>query len=74
MVMFVRDSYSVGEADGSLSYGLVASGNASFDYQVVISGEVGSAICEYIIVVRFIFLWAPQYHYNVQYTLCTSLF
>ena len=48
-VMFVKDSYSVGEADGNLSYGLTATGTASFDYEVVITGQDGSAICEYIV-------------------------
>ena len=45
-VMFVRDSYTVSEDDGSLSYGLTATGTASFDYDVVITAEDGSAICE----------------------------
>ena len=45
-VMFVRDSYTVSEDDGSLSYGLTATGTASFDYDVEITAEDGSAICE----------------------------
>ena len=44
--MFERDSYSVREDDGSLLYGVIATGNASFDYEVVITGADGSATCE----------------------------
>ena len=46
MVMFERDSYSVREDAGSLMYRVIATGNASFDYKVVITGADGYATCE----------------------------
>ena len=46
MVMFERDSYSVREDAGSLMYRVTATGTASFDYEVVITGADGSATCE----------------------------
>ena len=44
--MFERDSYSVREDAGSLMYRVIATGTASFDYEVVITGVDGSATCE----------------------------
>lgn len=61
MVMFDTDSYSVGEDDGSLLYGLTATGIASFDYEVVITTADGSTVCEYTHCVSlrlYILLWA----------------
>ncbi len=46
MVMFQNDSYSVREDAGSLLYRVIATGTASFDYQVVVTVEDGSATCE----------------------------
>ena len=48
MVMLESDSYSVREDAGSLLYRVIATGTASFDYEVVITGADGSATCEYI--------------------------
>ena len=47
-VMFERQLYPVREDVGSLSYRLIASSTASFPYEVVISAEDGTAICEYM--------------------------
>ena len=44
--MFERDLYTVREDIGSLSYAVVASSTASFDYQMVITAVDGSAICK----------------------------
>ena len=46
MVMFERDSYSVHEDAGSLMYRVIATANATFGYEVVITGADGSATCE----------------------------
>ena len=46
--MFERQLYPVREDVVSLSYQLVASSTASFDYEVVITIEDGSARCEYM--------------------------
>ena len=48
MVMFERQLYPVREDVGSLSYRLIASSTASFPYNVVITAEDGTAICEYM--------------------------
>ena len=48
MVMFERDSYSVREDAGSFLYRVIATGAASLDHQVVITGADGFATCELI--------------------------
>ena len=44
--MFERDLYTVREDIGSLTYGIIATSTASFDYQVMITAADGSAICK----------------------------
>ena len=53
--MFERDSYSVREDAGSLMYRVIATGTASFGYNVMITGADGSATCELIGYMQFIF-------------------
>ena len=48
MIMFERELYPVREDAGSLSYRLIASSTAAFDYQVVVTVEDGSATCEHM--------------------------
>ena len=48
MIMLERELYPVREDAGSLSYRLIASSTAAFDYQVVVTVEDGSATCEHL--------------------------